>query len=88
MRYHGFSQCIGPHGHIYQRPGLCQALDWDLNANITDLEDTLLLLIRLNFCNGNLEVGQFYLTSFQDFQSLQNVQALQVDYFSKNCFKT
>lgn len=79
MSYHRFSKCIGPHGNVYQRPGPCQAVDWDLNANITHLEDKMLLLIRLNFfCNGNLEVGQFYLTSFQDFQSLQNVQALQV----------
>lgn len=64
--------------------GLVYARHWtgqlNLNVNVTNLEDTRVLpLIRLDFCgNGNLEVGQVYLSSFQDFQSLQNVQALHI----------
>lgn len=62
--------------------GLVHARPWtgqlNLNVNVTNLEDTRVLPpIRPNFCgNGNLEVGQVYLSSFQDFQSLQIVQAL------------
>lgn len=53
---------------------------WNLTVNGANLEDTRVLpLIRLDNCgNGNLEVGQVYLCSFQDFPSLQNVQALHI----------